>query len=454
MRYRALSIALLALAGCDTSSPPSSSTPDAARDAAALDPLDAVVDSAAPTHDARTPADRGRIDASAPDLGAPDLGAFDAGPPDLGPPDGGLPPGEVPCAHPLDPEPDRPRVALVSFPFSNVVGEHGTTLGAYDITLGGQLVPRAERLDLMSRPVRVRFLPSGRHAVALTEEGVVHSLAVEAAGAPVQVDAIALPGAGWTDLVVDPDGAHVHVTRRDVGAESGVYTVALDCAAGLHPLAAHYGLRLADTLAIFPDDPDRALLIGGQTAFAPFDDDDTRLLVRRPDGGWAEQAAFDLWGDFVDTAGLAIAPDGRDALVPNGSPLSEEGGQVMVVDIDGDQLADRRRIEGMDDARAAWFHHGGTALVTRLEPGRVSILRREDGAYAVIDELRYGLPEDLALVQRGALDGVVVLPAISPATGSQIVTLQVHGDGIIDEIDVLPLPEGGDNIPGSVAVAP
>lgn len=449
MRHRALSIALLALAGCDPS--PSSPPPDAARDAAQLDPRDAAVDSAAPddTPDAQMLADRGSVDAS-----APDADPLDAGAPDLDLPDAEPPPDELPCAHPLDPDPDRPRVALVTFPFSNVIGEHGTTLGAYDVTLGGQLVPRAERLDLMSRPVRVRALPSGAYAVALTEDGVIYSLAIEGPGAPVIVDSIALPGAGWADLVVDPDGAHVHATRRDVGPESGVYTVALDCAAGLHPLAAHYALRLADTLAIFPDDPDRALLIGGQTAFAPFDDDDTRLLVRRPDGGWAEQGAFDLWGDFVDTAGLAIAPDGRDALVPNGSPLSEEGGQVMVVDIDGDQLADRRRIEGMADARAAWFHHGGTALVTRLEPGRVSILRREGGAYAVIDELRYGLPEDLALVQRGALDGLVVLPAISPATGSQIVTLRVHGDGIVDEIDVLPLPEGGDNIPGSVAVAP
>lgn len=431
--------AALWAAGCDDESP---RRPPLADDAGAdpgrdrgLTPLDQAL----PDLDAAP-------DADAPDA-APDAmvdAAIDAGP--------GF--EADPCGRALHPDPDRPRVAVVGFPFGPEPGVDGTTLGFFAVGDDGHLTPVGERLDISTRPLRLRFLPSGAYLAALGEDGVVHTIAVEGDDAPAIVDSIALPGAGWADLIIDPDGEHLHATRRDVGDDSGVYTVAIGCGATLDPLAEHLSLRLADTLALLPGDPDRAVLIGGQTAFAPFDDDDTRLVERRADGGWREVAAFDLWGDFVDTFGIAIAPDGRTALVPNGSPISEEGGQVMVVGIEGGALVEQQRIADMDDARAAWFHHEGTGLVTRLEPGRVSILVEGDEGYAVVDELRYGLPEDLAMVQRGALDGLVVLPAVSATTGSQMVTLWVDGAGAVEEIAVLPLAEGGVNIPGAIAIAP
>ncbi|MCB9541623.1 MAG: hypothetical protein H6703_04140 [Myxococcales bacterium] len=434
--------AAIAVAGCDDEAPRRPALADDAgsgRDRG-LDP--GPMDQALPTLDAEADAEAdAAVDA---DADAEADAAVDAGP--------GV--ETDPCGRALHPDPDRPRVAVVGFPFGAEPGVDGTTLGFFAIGDDGHLTPVGERLDVATRPLRLRFLPSGDYLVVLGEDGIIHTVAMAGDDAPAIVDSIALPGAGWADLVVDPDGEHLHVTRRDVGDDSGVYSVAIGCGATLEPLADHLSLRLADTLALMPGDPDRAVLIGGQTAFAPFDMRDTRLIERRDDGGWRERAAFDLWGDFIDTFGIAIAPDGRTALVPNGSPISDEGGQVMVLGIEGDALRERQRIAGMDDARAAWFHHKGTALVTRLEPGRVSVLVEEPAGYAVVDELRYGLPEDLAMVQRGALDGLVVLPAVSAATGSQMVTLWVDGAGVVEEIAVLPLAEGGLNIPGAVAVAP
>lgn len=358
-----------------------------------------------------------------------------------------------PCGQALHPDPDRPRLAVVGFPFADEIGVDGTEIGIYTLDESG-VASTGDRLDVMTRPMRVRFLPGGRHVLVLGEDGVVHTVQVEGEGAPAIVASLALDGVGWVDLIIDPDGQFAHAVSTDVTEASGVFTLAIGCEGTLSPLPDHLGLRLASTIALLPGDPDRAILLGGQAVFDPVDDDDTRLLQRTDDGGWAQAAAFDLWSDFVDAAALDVHPDGRTALVPNGSPISEEGGQVMVVEIDGDELRDGGRIDGMDDARMARFHRDGTALITRLEPGRVSVLLDEGAGYEVVDELRYGLPEDVATVQRGALDGVVVLPAISPATGSQLVTLRIVDPGVVQEVAVLPLPSGALHIPGTIAVSP
>ncbi len=391
------------------------------------------------------------VDGAFPDAGPDGDAEPDAGP-DAGP-EPEPPPEPDPCGQALHPDPDRPRVAVVGFPFSDEVGVDGTEIGVFVLGEDG-LAAEGLRLDVMTRPKRVRFLPGGSHVIVLGEDGVVHTVRVEGEGAPVIVDSLAIDGDGWTDLVVDPDGQFAHAVASNVTEDEGVFTLAIGCEGTLDVMPEHLGLRLASTLALMPGDPDRAILLGGQAVFDPIDDDDTRLIERDADGVWQQIGAFDLWGDFVDAAGIGVHPDGTSALVPNGSPISEEGGQVMVVSIDGDTLADAGRIPGMDDARSAYFHHGGTALVSRLEPGRVSVLVREGQGYAVVDELRYGLPEDFAIVQRGALDGYVVLPAVSPATGSQLVTLRVVGEGAVEEVAVIALPAGGGFIPGTVAVSP
>ncbi|MCB9524597.1 MAG: hypothetical protein H6702_14650 [Myxococcales bacterium] len=393
------------------------------------------------------------------DRGALDRGAFDLGPDDLGPADGQAPDAEPPlepdpCARALHPDPDRPRVALVAHPFGEEEGRRGHTVAAYPLDPDGRLADETVRVDLGERIIRVRFLPSGELAVALGERGALALLAVTPPDGLQILDQIALAGGGFSDLVVDPDGAFVHVVTRDVGEAAGVYTVAIPCGGGLEPLAEHLSLRLVHGLSLLPGDPDRALLIGGQAVFEPVDPDDTRLLTRRPDGGWAQAAAFDLWADGIDLTGIGIHPAGHTALIPNGSSFSEEGGQVMVLDLTGDAPVEAARHMGMDDARQARYHSDGTALVTRLEPGRVTVFLDEGQGPEPITELRYGLPEDLAILARGALDGVVVLPAVSPQTGSQLVTLRISAPGVVDEIEVKPLPEGSTFIPGSVAVAP
>ncbi|MCB9539305.1 MAG: hypothetical protein H6704_24075 [Myxococcales bacterium] len=406
---------------------------------------------------AERPLDAGPRADAAPPAGdaapAPDLdGGGGPTPPDADPPDAApIDPG---CALGPDPDPDLPRVLLVGHPFGAVPGEDGTEVSAWAVEPDGDLTPGA-RIDVGFRPERIAFVPSGRFALVLGEDGTLAILAVDDADEVTLIDAVGLPGAGAADLVIDPDGLYAHAVFADVDEDSGVYTVGIGCDGALKPEPPHFSLRLSDSFALVPGMPDRAVLLGGQTAFEPFDDFDLRLLARGPQG-WRQVGQADLWGDFVDSAGIGIAGDGRTVLIPNGSPFSEEGGQLMVAKIEGDTLVEVTRLTGLGDLRQVRFAPDGeTALVSRLEDGIVSVVADTEDGWQVVDDIGgVGLAEHLAIVQRGAQAGLVFAPSVSPADGPQLVTLQVEGPGVVRHVRTMLLGEGSPQIPGPAAVAP
>ena len=217
---------------------------------------------------------------------------------------------------------------------------------------------------------------------------------------------------------------------------------------------AFFNLRLAACLALLPGE-ERAVLLGGQTVFEPLDERDVRLLVREG-VGWTELDAFDIFGDFVDAGRIAVSPDGGTLLIPNGSPFSEEGGQVAVVSIRGDRLLERHRLNDLPDARQVIFAPDGrTALVTRAEPGRISVLADTGEGLEVVDELRgVGLADQMALVHRGGLSGTVLLPSVDPAGEPNVAMVRMEGPGQVTDLGQLDLGAGVENIPGAVAVMP
>lgn len=451
---RLLFVAALSLTACDEleslTEPDEMGPARAGRDA---EPPIADRDVAAPG----APLDAGpRADASPPQADAapgPDLDSGgepplpDAEAPDAAPVDPG-------CALGPDPDPDLPRVLLVGHPFGAVPGEDGTEISAWAVEPDGDLTPGA-RIDVGFRPERIAFVPSGRFALVLGEDGTLGILAVDDAEEVTLIDAVGLPGAGAADLVVDPDGLYAHAVFADVDEDSGVYTVGIGCDGALKPEPPHFSLRLSDSFALVPDAPDRAVLLGGQAVFEPLDDFDLRVLERGPQG-WEQVGQADLWGDFVDSAGIGIAGDGRTVLIPNGSPFSEEGGQLMVAKIEGDTLIEVTRLGGLGDLRQVRFAPDGeTALVSRLEDGIVSVVTNTEDGWQVVDDIGgVGLAEHLAIVQRGAHAGLVFAPSVSPADGPQLVTLQVEAPGVVRHVRTMLLGEGSPQIPGPAAVAP
>lgn len=375
------------------------------------------------------------------DLGG-DLGVeADAGP--VEPP----PPG----CHDAPEDPDYDRVVLVGQPFGQP-GVNGTEIRSLTLTQAGVLEDDGARLDVGAQPQRIEFTPSGRYALVLVDGGGLVSVSVDGAGQLLVVDEIGLPAGGGADLRLSPDGAVVWVASSHNTVDGGIFGIDLACDGTLSVRGPHYGLRVVQALSISPKG-DRALLLGGQAVFAPIDEDDVRLLALGEDGAWVEQAAFDIYTDFVTAEGIAWSPDGARALVPNSSPFSDEGGQIAVLHVGADTVLETQRIEGLPDANFARFAPDGqTVLVSQVEPGRINLLIEGEDGFEVTDQVRAGLANQLAIVETGALAGTVLAASVSPADGSQIVHFEITAPGIFMQQPTLSLGRGSQNIPRSIAV--
>ena len=353
---------------------------------------------------------------------------------------------------------DAPRILLVSQPFTAEPGVPGTELRALEIDGDPMPVDLGERVDIGTRAVRIVFAPSGELALAVGEDGRLVSVAVAPDGSMEIIDAIQLPGGGYGDLHLSEDGTIAWaVNGNNQAQDSGIATVTVDCEGRLtHEAEAFFDIVLSSSMVMVPG-TDMAILQGGQATFDPFiDDRDLRLLAR--DGlGWQEVAAFDIYGDFVTHARMAISPAGDTLLVPNNSIFSEEGNQVSVVDVAGSQLTEVARRVDLEDASEALFSlDGSTALVTLTEPGQVAVFAEgDDGLMDEVERITgIGLSEQMARIARGANADTVYLSSVDPAGGSNIAVLRIDGGGEVVDLGQVGLGEGAINIPDAIAVLP
>lgn len=348
----------------------------------------------------------------------------------------------------------RDRVILVGHPYGAEAGVSGTEIRSLVLPVGGKIIDRGMRLDVGVRPARIGFLPSGRFALVLGEKGTLLSVAAETADSLRIVDTVTFPHPGNLDLIIDPNGGCAYVVVLKIDGQGGVYTVRVAGDGTLSVEDNHFPLRLASAMALFPDDSRRAVVLGGQTSFEPLDGRDLRILELGPDG-WYQVGAFDIFVDYVDCLGIAISGDGGTVLVPNGAIYSEEGGQMAVVDIKGDTLTESDRLTDLPDMRQARFAPDGrTALVSRFEPGYITVLLLTDGRLELVDELRVPLVNHMVLIRRGPDTGKVVVPSIHPSGGPELVLLQVKAPGKVTKLQRLFLGSGYVNIPGAIGISP
>jgi len=359
-------------------------------------------------------------------------------------------PGDPPCGPGITP--DRDRVVLIGHRFGPEPGVNGTEISSLTLRHGASLVNDGARLDVGDRPARIAFVPWGRFALVLGEAGTLISVATPSAADLHVIDAVGMPPLGNAELVLSPDGRRAHILRSDVDEDSGVYTVDVACDGTLSIVEDHLSLRLVQGLRFIPGRPHTAVLVGGQAVFEPVDDDDIRLIRWEADG-WRQIGAFDVFHDFIDAGAIGVSGDGRVALVPNGAAFSEEGGQLSVLAIDGDRLSEVQRLTGLRDARQARFAPDGvTALLTRFEPGRVTVLHAIEGEVRQIEELVVPLADHVAFVWGGPDEGRAVLPSVHPVNGSQVIVLRVTEPGRVVLEQTLPLGPGPRRIPGPVGV--
>jgi len=388
-----------------------------------------------------------------PDL-ARDAGA-EAGPPDQG---AGDEDGGLPACDPADPgSADRERVVLLSHPFGAAVGEPGTTIRSLTLKASSPLpVDDGVRLDVGMKVARLALLPRGDLALALGEDGQLVAVRVAGAGDLAVVDQVALPAAGYGDLVVAPDGRTVYVVGSNVDASRGLSLVRVACDGTLTVDGDRFfPLRLSESLVLHPAG-ERAVVLGGQAVFEPVDDDDTRLLSLLPGGGFVQRQPFDLWSDFVSCGKMALSPDGRTLLVPNASLFSVETNQVMVVQVGDGGLVETQRLTDLETpAEVLFAPDGRTALVSLFEANRVAVLADQGAGLEVVDLIAgIGLPEQLALVSRGRLAGTVLLPSVDTSGISNVAVLRITGPGQVEDLGQVDLGGGYEQIPRAIAVTP
>ena len=419
--------------------------------------------------DGPRPRDAAPLDARRPDAPRADAGAGGAGRPDAARADGptmdapmrmdaSVGPDAAACDLATPGAADRTRVVLVGHGFSATPGVDGHDVRTLSLSAAGELAADGIRLDVGTRPARIGFLPSGTIALVLGEDGTLVSLRVRDARTLEPAGRVTLPPGGYGDLAIATDGRSVLVPGSNVTTAAGVSRVLIACDGALSiDAAAFYGLRLADAVALLPGG--RALVLGGQATFAPEDPRDVRILSVGM-GAITELAAFDVFHDVIDATRIATSPDGTVALVPNASPFSAEGGQLAVLALDlaasPPMLRERGRLMNLADAHeVAFATDGHTALVARVEPGRVTVLSDAGGAWAVTGEVAgVGLADALALVRRGSLRDLVLVSSVDASAGSNVARLRVTAPGTVSDLGQLPLGMGAAQIPGALDVQP
>ncbi len=387
------------------------------------------------------------IDAEPTDGAGPDAGAA----PDALPVDG----GESCMLDQLGPA-DRDRVVVVGQPFTATPGVDGTEIRSLTLTTSGALVDDGTRLDVGFRPARIEFSLDGSFALVLGENGELASVRVIDAQTMTLIDTVALPLAGYGDLRVWQDGQTIFGVGENVDTSSGINTINLACDGTLTVRAQEFfNIRLSDSLAFLPD-PTRAILLGGQTAFDPIDQDELRLVEYTPGVGWTQIEAFDIIADFVDAARIAISPDGSTVVVPNGSPFSNDGNQASIIAINGTTLMETGRLLNLEDAREALFSTDGrTALITLLTPGAVAVLTDQGAGLVEVDRLTgIGLAENMAAVTRGALTDLVLVTSTDGNGEPNVALVQITGAGIATVVDMTNLGADSINIPVGIALQP
>jgi hypothetical protein len=350
---------------------------------------------------------------------------------------------------------------LVTFPFAN-------SLGVFDVD-SGVVTESGPRLDLGFAAARVEFVPSGDVALVVGDDGELATVRV-GDGTLELLDRIAreprfddppatettLPGAGFGDLTVtdrvEGAGVVVYVTGSNSVATAGVSKVLVACDGDITiDTTAHYGLRLAYAMAALPND--RALLFGGDVSgFDPRDPNDLRLLALGT-GPTTEIAGFDVLEGFLGATRIAAAADGSFALIPNFSISGDpDSGDVVLVDIVGDTVSERGRVEGLqtpsevviapDNSVAAVSDWEGDAVVIVDVVGTPSVVTTISGV---------GLAEQMALVKTGTFAGRVFVPEVRAAGGSFITIIDL-GDGVGTRGVSYALND--DDIPVGIAISP
>jgi len=356
--------------------------------------------------------------------------------------------------------PDRARHVVVSRPYDAA----GAQAGGYevlDLSVDGTLT-RPGRLFTMGRALTgtIAFTPDGEVGIVALENGKLGVFRLDASGAPTVVHS-ELGGAFYASrVVIEERGDRALIldgNTRDNGG--GIYLVTIGCDGTLTEHGMLAAGRLPAGLAFGGSAPQGvpAIVAAADLLDSPAGND-VHLL------DWSDTPArvvgVDAFGDdLAIVGGSALTHTGDTFLVGDVSQFSGLPNRVAVVSIDNGlhpELTAHPTVPVEDPEAIAASPFDNTAVVASAFGDALFVLDAggPQGAWRVRGEVAYRgappqLPGDLATIDRGALQGRVLV-----SENVSVRQLAFRAGGVVEDLGSLAFGSGLHNISGAIGVTP
>jgi DNA-binding beta-propeller fold protein YncE len=310
----------------------------------------------------------------------------------------------------------------------------------------------------------IQFTPDGKVGLVPQEDGTLGVFALAADGTPSVIDAGFGMGMFYAGrVVVDPSGDFVYVVDGNTTANGGgIYALRIGCDGTPSLLGKLAAASTPNGLIL---DGDRAFVATGQSALdAPAGNEAVMLHWSGALTPPTLDASSDAFGDDnAIVGGFALSADKKTLLIGDTSAFSGVANRVGVVSVGSDgmghgMLAPATVLTPIVDPEAiAASPFGNVAIVTSTADGDAIYVLDDGGtnhAWRNRGKVTYTgagpmLPGDVATIDRGALEGHVLVAELS-----SIRHLAFHEDGSVVDLGSLPFGDGIDQILGAIGVTP
>ena len=352
-------------------------------------------------------------------------------------------------------------LVALSFPYAETLGEDGLSIQVYRFE-NEQLIPWGNRLVLEVKTSAFLFSKDGWWLIALGEQGSLTSIDLRG-DIPIIGTQMDLVSGDYSMIERGAKERQFDVINSNSNEFSGIYSLKLNCDGSFMMADDFYYLRLIQGYKRAYTAADQVFVFGGQALFDPIDLIDVRWLsAATSEAGttWSELSTLDIFEDFIDAINLGLSPLNNWLTVVNGSPFTEEGGQVHFIEIQQEppSLREAFVFEGYSDVRGAWYlPQGDTVMITQLEANAVQLFTNKQDEWTVGQRIEgIGLANQCAFLSpSGATDGMyALLPSVSPSGGSGVSILNILDGENVMSLPTIPLGDGYINIPEAIAAWP
>jgi DNA-binding beta-propeller fold protein YncE len=357
--------------------------------------------------------------------------------------------------------PDGARHVVVSKPYT-AASDPATLYEVLPLAATGEITRPATPVTFSMHRASfgsIQFTPDGKVGLVPQADGTLGVFALAADGTPSVIDAGFGMGMFYAGrVVVDPSGDFAYVVDGNTSANGGgIYALRIGCDGTPSLLGKLAAASTPNGLIL---DGDRAFVVAGQSVLdAPAGNEAVMLHWQGAMSPPTVDASSDAFGDDnAIVGGYALSADKKTLFVGDTSEFSGVPNRVGVVSVGSDMLVKANVLTPIADPEAiATSPFGNVAIVTSTADGD-SIYVLDDGgtnhAWRIRGTVTYSgagpmLPGDVATIDRGALEGHVLVAELS-----SIRHLAFHDDGSVVDLGSLQFGDGVDQILGAIGVTP